>query len=89
MGLDATNSPVGVSVLSFVNLFGASSLPLAVDTYQRDFVWNDERIRQLVEDLSSDIRNSPTVLPHDEMLPGKQMSSGASAVIERACAAIR
>ena len=34
MSVDATTSPVEVSVLSFVELFGASSRPLAVDTYQ-------------------------------------------------------
>jgi Protein of unknown function DUF262 len=63
MSLDATNSPVEVSVLSFVELFGASSWPLAVDTYQRDFVWNDERTRQLVDDLA-DYQSKGGPKPH-------------------------
>ena len=53
MSLDAATSPVEVSVLSFDELFAASSWPLAVDTYQRDFVWSNERIRQLVDDLAN------------------------------------
>lgn len=47
-----TEVPVDVSVLSFSQLFAESPLPLAVDTYQRGFVWNDEKIRQLSDDLA-------------------------------------
>jgi hypothetical protein len=44
--------PVEVVVQSFTDLFRASPLPLAVDTYQRGFVWNDDKIRQLADDLA-------------------------------------
>lgn len=44
--------PVAVHDLSFSELFGASLLPIAVDTYQRGFVWNDGKIRQLADDLT-------------------------------------
>ncbi|MFD2438584.1 DUF262 domain-containing protein [Modicisalibacter luteus] len=43
--------PVKVSVRSFVEFFGESTLPVAVDTYQRGFVWNLEKATQLAEDL--------------------------------------
>ncbi|NYT45630.1 DUF262 domain-containing protein [Alcaligenaceae bacterium] len=46
------HSPVRVSVRSFSDLFGRSKHPFAVDTYQRGFVWNDEKIRQLADDLA-------------------------------------
>jgi hypothetical protein len=80
MSVDATNSPVEISVLSFVELFGASSRPLAVDTYQRDFVWNDEKIRQLADDLADYQRESDpkphyymgTVLVHHHAEKGKR-----------------
>lgn len=45
------SAPVQVSVRSFVEFFGESSLPVAVDTYQRGFVWNLEKVTQLAEDL--------------------------------------
>jgi len=45
--------PVKVNVRSFVEFFGESSLPVAVDTYQRGFVWNLEKVTQLAEDLVS------------------------------------
>ncbi|HEY9277096.1 MAG TPA: DUF262 domain-containing protein [Methylotenera sp.] len=44
--------PVRVKVRNFSNLFGKSKFPIAVDTYQRGFVWNDEKIRQLADDLA-------------------------------------
>ncbi|MCT0199076.1 DUF262 domain-containing protein [Synechococcus sp. CS-1325] len=44
--------PVDVSVQSFAQLFAESPFPLAVDTYQRGFVWNDDKIRQLSDDLT-------------------------------------
>lgn len=43
--------PVEVNVQSFSKLFGETTFPLAVDTYQRGFVWNDEKVRQLADDL--------------------------------------
>jgi len=49
--LQTNQENVDVGVLSFSELFEESPLPLAVDTYQRGFVWNDEKIRQLSDDL--------------------------------------
>ncbi len=43
--------PVKVEVRSFVEFFGNSNLPVAVDTYQRGFVWNREKVSQLADDL--------------------------------------
>ena len=82
MNVGATHmaSPVAVDVTSFSDLFGASPLPLAVDTYQRGFVWNDEKIRQLAEDLA-DYQQAPdpkpqyymgTVLVHRNAEKGKR-----------------
>ncbi|MGL5335800.1 MAG: DUF262 domain-containing protein, partial [Enterovibrio sp.] len=42
-----------VEVLSFAQLFEDSAFPLAVDTYQRGFVWNENKVCQLVDDLSA------------------------------------
>ncbi len=44
--------PVEVSVATFSKLFDDSAFPIALDTYQRGFVWNDDKIRQLSEDLA-------------------------------------
>jgi hypothetical protein len=44
---------VDVDVLSFDKLFDPSRMPLAVDTYQRGFVWNDDKIQQMIADLAS------------------------------------
>lgn len=44
--------PVEVGILSFSQLFKDSPFPLAMDTYQRGFVWNDDKIRQLADDLA-------------------------------------
>lgn len=45
--------PVEVAVLNFSKLFEDLPFPLAVDTYQRGFVWNDDKIRQLADDLAA------------------------------------
>lgn len=45
-------TPVEVGVLTFTELFEGPGLPLGVDTYQRGFVWSDEKVRQLALDLS-------------------------------------
>ena len=52
MTAEALPVPVQVDVLSFSKLFEDSALPMAVDTYQRGFVWNDDKIRQLADDLA-------------------------------------
>ncbi len=41
-----------MNVLSFSKLFEDSPFPIALDAYQRDFVWNDDKIRQLADDLA-------------------------------------
>ncbi|MFA6930257.1 MAG: DUF262 domain-containing protein [Lentisphaeria bacterium] len=52
-----------VKVLSFSKLFEDSSFPLAVDTYQRGFVWSDDKVKQLADDLVAyQGENSP--VPH-------------------------
>lgn len=52
MSDNPTPSRVRVKVRSFSEFFGKSKYPFAVDTYQRGFVWNDEKIRQLADDLA-------------------------------------
>jgi hypothetical protein len=44
-------SEVHVDVLSYNDLFDSNPIPLGVDTYQRGFVWGDDKIEQLVDDL--------------------------------------
>lgn len=53
MTAEARSVPVEVEVLSFASLFKTSIFPLAVDTYQRGFVWTDDKVRQLADDLSA------------------------------------
>jgi Protein of unknown function DUF262 len=48
---DAIGNPVDVGIRSFNELFDAAEWPLAVDTYQRGFVWGDDKVAQLIEDL--------------------------------------
>lgn len=45
--------PVEVKVLSFSELFDGAVFPLAVDTYQRGFVWDYDKVRQLADDLTA------------------------------------
>lgn len=47
----SSGDPVHVGVSSFNQLFGATDWPLAVDTYQRGFVWSEDKMRQLLDDL--------------------------------------
>jgi uncharacterized protein with ParB-like and HNH nuclease domain len=42
---------VTVKVRSFSALFDETDYPLAIDTYQRGFVWGEDKIRQLIQDL--------------------------------------
>jgi hypothetical protein len=56
--------PVDVEVLSFSELFETSAFPLAMDTYQRGFVWNDDKVRQLVDDLSAYQGDTDPQLPY-------------------------
>lgn len=43
---------VDVGVRSFSELFDPSLMSLGVDTYQRGFVWSDEKVLQLIDDLA-------------------------------------
>ena len=45
------NSVVRVGVENFEQLFATAIWPLALDTYQRGFVWNKDKVRQLADDL--------------------------------------
>lgn len=40
-----------VQVLNMPELFGHHTWPLALDTYQRGFVWSEVKVRQLIADL--------------------------------------
>jgi len=62
MGINPSSAPVSVLVRSFSDFFGKSRWPFAVDTYQRGFVWNDEKIRQLADDLA-DYQKEPDPKP--------------------------
>lgn len=42
---------IRVKVLSFNQLFADAQAPVALDSYQRPYVWNEEKTRQLVSDL--------------------------------------
>ena len=73
-------TPVQVVVQSFAELFEGSQLPLTMDTYQRGFVWNDEKIIQLADDLA-DYHQAPnpkppyymgTLLVHRHTLKGRR-----------------
>lgn len=52
MPIDATPSLVDVDVLSFSSIFQNSTFPLALDSYQRGFVWSNDKVLQLADDLS-------------------------------------
>jgi hypothetical protein len=43
---------VEVNVRNFSELFTSSHMPLGVDTYQRGFVWSDDKIQQMITDLA-------------------------------------
>ena len=42
---------VDVTVQTFGELFASDSWPIALDNYQRGFVWNKDKVRQLADDL--------------------------------------
>ena len=65
----------------FPELFASSDLPLAIDSYQRAYVWNEEKIVALIEDLEGYAASgvSPqrdyymgTVLLHENRAEGKR-----------------
>lgn len=61
---NATGNPVDVGVRSFNELFDATDWPLAVDTYQRGFVWGEDKVEQLIEDLAAYQRQSEPKPPY-------------------------
>lgn len=46
-------SPIAVGTCSFTELLNDVPAPLAIDTYQRGFVWGEDKISQLIEDLKA------------------------------------
>ncbi|TXI89003.1 MAG: DUF262 domain-containing protein [Cupriavidus sp.] len=67
-------------VVRFAELIGVpGDTPLAIDHYQRGFVWNEERVRQLIDDLRTywkGLRDTAyymgTVLLHRDTGKGKR-----------------
>ncbi len=51
---------VHVSVKSFAELFRGASYPVAIDTYQRSYVWGTEKVDQLIADLKEFCDNTNT-----------------------------
>lgn len=78
-----SSQQVTAKVRSFSAVFGETARPLAIDTYQRGFVWSEDKIRQLIQDLgefSETVRKNPegtpdyymgTLLLHDHPEKGK------------------
>lgn len=58
------DSLVRVSALSFGELLMASDWPLALDSYQRGFVWGPDKLTQLVNDLATYAAQADTTLPY-------------------------
>jgi len=58
----ARRSAVEVGVKNFYELFSASEYPVAVDTYQRGFVWRSDKVEQLIQDLI-DFQDLPDSAP--------------------------
>lgn len=54
---------VKVEVLSMNQLFTNAIYPLALDNYQRPYVWTEEKVEQLLEDFQAFLR--PNVAAHD------------------------
>lgn len=66
--VDFDDAPdVRVEVLSLPELFTRHAWPLALDTYQRGFVWGEDKVEQLIADLReyqrSPVPPSPQVKP--------------------------
>lgn len=56
--------PVGVQVCSFAQMTSAGDWPLSVDTYQRGFVWQADKMQQLLKDLSRHSRGETPLPPY-------------------------
>lgn len=59
VAVEVEDAQVSVRVASFTQLCADDGLPLAIDTYQRGFVWDEGKIEQLAADLTEYQR-----LPH-------------------------
>lgn len=57
-------SLVRVRTLSFADLLQASDWPLALDSYQRGFVWGPDKLTQLASDLAAFAEQADTALPY-------------------------
>ena len=57
-------SLVRVSTLSFADLLKASDWPLALDSYQRGFVWGPDKLMQLASDLAEFAEQAHNTLPY-------------------------
>lgn len=76
---EANVDDVRVRVTGFCDLFAEAPLPLALDSYQRPYVWDEEKIRVLIEDLEGYAANigsrsqyyMGTLLLHENRQVGK------------------
>jgi hypothetical protein len=50
--------------MSFADLLEASEWPLALDSYQRGFVWGQDKLMQLVSDLAAYAEQTDSALPY-------------------------
>ena len=62
--MTAARDPVSVKTLSFNQLLVASEWPLALDSYQRGFVWDKPKMTQLASDLAEYQKKSRQSLPY-------------------------
>ena len=50
--------------MSFATIFQDAAFPLALDTYQRGFVWGEDKIRQLADDLCTYQQDTDSKTPY-------------------------
>jgi hypothetical protein len=54
-----SSQSVSVKVCSFIDLFTTEAIyPINIDTYQRPYVWGEDKVRELINDLSEYIHDS-------------------------------
>lgn len=58
IGVAAATTPVEATATSFAEVFKHTPWPLAIDTYQRGFVWGTDKIKQLITDLDEFCKTS-------------------------------
>lgn len=59
----AATNQVSVSVQSFTSLFAQARFALDLDSYQRPYVWGQDKITQLLADLRKFLRPGPDAAP--------------------------